>query len=103
MPVLLGCCVCSHGYQHDFVWPQRLTCALPGVVPCLPAVITGVQIHNWGVNFEDNAPNMEFVAPTAAYVVVNGQKTNLDLSSLPVRLPGSGKSYMDITVCKTFA
>ena len=25
------------------------------------AVVTGVQIHNWGTNFEDNSPNMEFV------------------------------------------
>ncbi len=48
------------------------------------AVITGVQIHNWSTDFEDDSPNMEFVAPTSAYVVVNGQKTHIDLAALPV-------------------
>ncbi|KAL4439983.1 hypothetical protein ABPG75_002984 [Micractinium tetrahymenae] len=51
------------------------------------AVITGVQIHNWAHNFEDDSPNMEFVAPTSAYVVVNGVKTHLDLSAVPPLTP----------------
>ncbi|KAI7838860.1 hypothetical protein COHA_007383 [Chlorella ohadii] len=52
------------------------------------AVITGVQIHNWANSFEDDSPNLEFVAPTAAYVVVNGVKTHVDLSAVPVRARG---------------
>ncbi|EFN53712.1 hypothetical protein CHLNCDRAFT_8957, partial [Chlorella variabilis] len=49
------------------------------------AVVTGVQIHNWANDFEDASPNMEFVAPTSAYVVVDGVKTHLDLTAMPVR------------------
>ena len=48
------------------------------------AVITGVQIHNWAYEFEDDSPNMEFVYPTSAYVVVNGTKTHIDLTAMPV-------------------
>ena len=51
-------------------------------------MITGVQIHNWANNFEDDSPNLEFVAPTAAYVVVNGVKTHVDLSAVPVSSRG---------------
>ena len=47
-------------------------------------MITGVQIHNWAYDFEDESPNLEFVAPTSAYVVVNGQKTHIDLAAMPV-------------------
>ena len=25
------------------------------------AVVTGIQIHNWGADFKDQSPNMEFV------------------------------------------
>ncbi|PRW33647.1 low-CO2 inducible [Chlorella sorokiniana] len=55
------------------------------------AVITGVQIHNWANNFEDDSPNLEFVAPTAAYVVVNGVKTHVDLSAVPPLTPRQTK------------
>ena len=48
------------------------------------AVVTGIQIHNWGADFRDESPNMEFVQVTSAYVVVDGQKTHLDIASLPV-------------------
>ncbi|KAL4426266.1 hypothetical protein ABPG77_009881 [Micractinium sp. CCAP 211/92] len=51
------------------------------------AVITGVQIHNWAYDFEDESPNLEFVAPTSAYVVVNGQKTHIDLAAMPPLTP----------------
>ena len=57
---------------------------LPPSLPSPPAVITGVQIHNWSNNFEDDSPNLEFVAPTSVYVVVGGEKTHLDLSAMPV-------------------
>ncbi|EFN59671.1 hypothetical protein CHLNCDRAFT_33527 [Chlorella variabilis] len=52
-----------------------------------PGVITGVQIHNWSNNFEDDSPNLEFVAPTSVYVVVGGEKTHLDLSAMPPVTP----------------
>ncbi|KAL4419735.1 hypothetical protein ABPG75_006833 [Micractinium tetrahymenae] len=51
------------------------------------AVITGVQVHNWAYDFEDESPNLEFVAPTSAYVVVNGQKTHIDLAAMPPLTP----------------
>lgn len=51
------------------------------------AVITGVQIHNWGSVFDDESPNLEFVAPTSVYAVVSGEKTYLDFSSVPSLSP----------------
>lgn len=48
------------------------------------AVITGIEIHNWASELvEGGAPSMEFVAPTKAYVVINGVKTHLDLLQVP--------------------
>lgn len=44
------------------------------------AVFSGVQIHNWAANLDDpNVPSLEFVGAGKSYVVVNGQKTYLDL------------------------
>ncbi len=51
------------------------------------AVITGVQIHNWGSRFDDESPNLEFVAPTNVYVVVNGEKTHINLNAMPSLTP----------------
>ncbi|GAB4813171.1 hypothetical protein N2152v2_000217 [Parachlorella kessleri] len=51
------------------------------------AVVTGVQIHNWGVDFDDPEPNLEFVAPVNVYAVVNGKQTYLDLGRLPGLTP----------------
>eukprot|EP00873_Tetraselmis_striata_P040313 jgi/Tetstr1/460577/TSEL_000502.t1 len=51
------------------------------------AVITGVQIHNWGEKYDNGEPNFEMVAPTAGYVVINGVKTELDLASIPPLTP----------------
>mmetsp|Transcript_18930 Transcript_18930/g.48033 ORF Transcript_18930/g.48033 Transcript_18930/m.48033 type:complete len:464 (-) Transcript_18930:152-1543(-) len=53
------------------------------------AVITGVQVHNWAVELTEEAgiPSLEFVAPTKAYVVVNGVRTHLDLSKVPALSP----------------
>jgi hypothetical protein len=52
------------------------------------AVITGVQIHNWASDLEDERiPSMEFVAPARAYVVVNGEKIDLDLQQVPALSP----------------
>ena len=63
-------------------------CALCSVDPSNAdyAVVTGVQIHNWGAEFDDSSPNLEFVAPASVYVVVGGERTYLDLSSIPVWL-----------------
>jgi hypothetical protein len=49
------------------------------------AVITGVQVHNWSTDLE--GANFEFVAPTKCYVVVAGEKTEIDLEKLPPLTP----------------
>lgn len=36
----------------------------PPPASSLAAVVTGVQIHNWGAKFDDPSPNLEYVAPT---------------------------------------
>jgi hypothetical protein len=51
------------------------------------AVITGVQVHNWGEKFDNGEPNLEIVAPTKMAVVINGEKTELDLASMPALTP----------------
>jgi hypothetical protein len=52
------------------------------------AVVTGVQIHNWASDLEDvRIPSMEFVAPARAYVVVNGEKIDIDLQQVPALSP----------------
>ena len=43
-----------------------------------------VQVHNWGQRFDDGSPNLEFVAPSSVYVVVNGETTHIDLHAIPV-------------------
>jgi hypothetical protein len=60
------------------------------------AVITGVEIHNWAAHLEEGGePSMEFIAPSKAYVVVNGVKTHLDLMMVPV----SSSSRPDGAAC----
>ncbi|KAG2486879.1 hypothetical protein HYH03_014473 [Edaphochlamys debaryana] len=52
------------------------------------AVITGVQIHNWGKELtEDGDSSIEFVAPAKCYAVVNGLKTYIDLPQVPALSP----------------
>jgi hypothetical protein len=54
------------------------------------AVISGVQIHNWGKELsEDGDTSIEFVGPAKCYTVVNGLKTYIDLPQVPVS-GGSG-------------
>lgn len=48
-----------------------------------------MQIHNWGPEFDDESPNLEFVAPCSIYVVIRGERTYLDITSIPVRGPFS--------------
>jgi hypothetical protein len=50
------------------------------------AIITGCQIHSWP-NPKTNAPVLEYVMPTSAYVVINGEKIVLDLSGVPPLTP----------------
>ena len=66
------------------------------------AVITGVEIHNWAAHLEEGGdPSMEFIAPTKAYVVVNGVKTHLDLMMVPVSglLEGGTAGGLDCVGC----
>ncbi|PNH07267.1 hypothetical protein TSOC_006278 [Tetrabaena socialis] len=52
------------------------------------AVITGIQIHNWGKELtEEGDASIEFVAPAKAYTVVNGLKTYIDLPQVPALSP----------------
>jgi len=51
------------------------------------AIVTGVQIHNWGEEFEGEEPNIEFIAPTTVSVIVNGMRSDLDLSKMPALSP----------------
>ena len=51
------------------------------------AIVTGVQIHNWGEEFEGEEPNIEFIAPTTVSVIINGQRSDLDLSKMPALSP----------------
>mmetsp|Transcript_31062 Transcript_31062/g.88102 ORF Transcript_31062/g.88102 Transcript_31062/m.88102 type:complete len:442 (+) Transcript_31062:581-1906(+) len=51
------------------------------------AIVTGVQIHNWGESFDNEEPTLEFVAPTRVSVVINGERTELDLSQIPSPAP----------------
>lgn len=45
-------------------------------------------MHNWCRDFDGySAPSLEFVAPTKAYVVVNGQRTYIDLGKVPALSP----------------
>ncbi len=52
------------------------------------AVFTGVQIHNWASDLEDpNTPSIEFVSVGKSYVVVDGEKSYLDLHKVPALSP----------------
>ena len=51
------------------------------------AIVTGIQIHNWGVEFEGDEPNIEFIAPTTVSVIVNGERSDLDLTKMPSLSP----------------
>ncbi len=47
-------------------------------------VVTGVEIHNWGTDFDNDSPNLEFVAVTDSYAVIDGQRTDFDIEAVPV-------------------
>ncbi|KAK9915041.1 hypothetical protein WJX75_004010 [Coccomyxa subellipsoidea] len=51
------------------------------------AVISGIQIHSWGEKFDDAAPNLEYIAPCSVYCVVAGERTYLDLFTIPGLTP----------------
>lgn len=50
------------------------------------AVVTGVQVHNWAED-DSGTPSLEFVWPVNFYVVVNGRRTDIDISALPALTP----------------
>lgn len=67
-----GCCHCCQ-YPHiapplDLLPPPIPPTPLP-TPPILQiaTVITGIQVHNWGHKFDDESPNLEWVAPTSVY------------------------------------
>lgn len=39
-----------------------------------------------GEHYDDDSPNLEIVAPASIYVVIRGQRTYLDITSIPVSL-----------------
>lgn len=43
------------------------------------AIITGVQIHNYGHTLDEWHPNMEYICPTSMKVVVNGRGVDINL------------------------
>uniref|UniRef100_A0A7R9YSE2 Uncharacterized protein n=1 Tax=Chlamydomonas euryale TaxID=1486919 RepID=A0A7R9YSE2_9CHLO len=48
------------------------------------AVITGVQIHNWAASMRPGGPpNLELVEPHMLYAVVNGERRELRLDTVP--------------------
>ena len=46
---------------------------------CDFAIVTGVQIHSYGHTLDEWHPNMEYVQPTRMTIVVNGQRTDVNL------------------------
>lgn len=50
-------------------------------------VISGVQIHSWGQDFEDASPNMEFICPLKTYAVVDGERTDFDVLEVSAPTP----------------
>lgn len=46
-----------------------------------------LQIHNWGQSFDNQSPNLEYIAPSTVYTVVAGERTYLDLNSIPQLTP----------------
>ena len=51
------------------------------------AVVTGVQVHSWARAHAGEEPNLEYLAPSTVYTVVNGQRTYLDLTAIPAMTP----------------
>jgi len=50
------------------------------------AVFSGILVHNWG-NAGSGAPTLEFVVPSASYVVVDGKRTDVSLDAIPALTP----------------
>ena len=46
---------------------------------CDFAIVTGVQIHSYGHTLDEWHPNMEYICPTRMTIVVNGQRTDVNL------------------------
>jgi len=67
------------------------------------AVVTGVQIHNWSPVYEDDAPNLEWVEPSAVYVVKDGQRIDIDLSAVPGLTPRQLRIVSSVTGSEVIA
>eukprot|EP00191_Tetraselmis_sp_GSL018_P001405 CAMPEP_0177599050 /NCGR_PEP_ID=MMETSP0419_2-20121207/12751_1 /TAXON_ID=582737 /ORGANISM="Tetraselmis sp., Strain GSL018" /LENGTH=727 /DNA_ID=CAMNT_0019091687 /DNA_START=111 /DNA_END=2294 /DNA_ORIENTATION=+ len=50
-------------------------------------IVTGVQVHNWATEFDNEEPNLEFAAPTRVSVVINGQRSEIELPNVPPLSP----------------
>ena len=57
------------------------------LLPSLNVFACALQIHSWGQSFDNQTPNLEFIAPSTVYTVVAGEKTYLNLSSIPQLTP----------------
>lgn len=68
-----GLCAAKSPLLRCYLLSMRFHCAL--------------QIHSWGQSFDNQTPNLEFIAPSTVYTVVAGEKTYLNLSSIPQLTP----------------
>ncbi|KAJ9506074.1 hypothetical protein QJQ45_016619 [Haematococcus lacustris] len=60
---------------------------LPHSAACVVLLLL-LQIHNWAANLDDpSVPSLEFVGVGKSYVVVNGEKTYLDIHQVPALSP----------------
>lgn len=59
------------------------------------AIITGVQIHNWADDYDNEEPNFEFIAPTKVCVVIDGKRTDIDLEKIPGPTPRQLRMLMN--------
>lgn len=63
---------------------HSLLCCAATISECVQLCL---QIHSWGQSFDNQTPNLEFIAPSTVYTVVAGEKTYLNLSSIPQLTP----------------
>uniref|UniRef100_A0A061SLV5 Low-co2 inducible protein n=1 Tax=Tetraselmis sp. GSL018 TaxID=582737 RepID=A0A061SLV5_9CHLO len=61
------------------------------------AIVTGIQVHSTGLEFDNDEPNLEYVTPSTVSVVVKGERVNLDLSYLPAGAPRQIRQLSNLT------
>lgn len=62
-----------------------MTCRTLSSIPDVQCLC--LQIHSWGQSFDNQSPNLEFIAPSTVYTVIAGERTYLNLSSIPQLTP----------------